>query len=248
MKKTNKLVFFIAATTMVFTFVNSNWASETEENGPSAFEACLDELKELASISSDEESENNFEPEVSLEESIRIYDECLNREGITLTIHETLGEGGEASSGSGSGSSSASDDESNIESETNGQSDNLESSLQEFDTMLSQIQSEIESDRATQVAQAAAAASESTQSTQHTNTELQEMDEDVSGEESEESSSASATVSTEAKHQTTTRSPLDPKDEDIVLKTIREAAEIETSPTTKQALWDQYYDYADKKK
>ena len=204
---------------------------------------------------------------MSLEESIRIYDECLSREGITLSIHGTLGEGGNTvgeggavgtSSGSSVSEPSVNGTESEVQSEVNNdstassnsanQSSDLESSLHEFDEMLSQVQGEIDADRAEQLLQDATEASELAQTAQDASTEQQDGTEDPIGEESEESHlNPSAMVSAEAKHKDSkTRVPLDPKDEDIVLKTIREAAELETDPTTKQALWDQYYDYANK--
>lgn len=55
-------------------------------------------------------------------------------------------------------------------------------------------------------------------------------------------------VDNESQHAEKNRQPADPKDEDAVLKQIREAAEKETDPDTKEALWDQYYDYLDIKK
>ena len=48
-------------------------------------------------------------------------------------------------------------------------------------------------------------------------------------------------------HENGERYPLDPEDEDIVLKTIRKAAETEQDPKTKADLWEEYYEYADKK-
>ena len=51
----------------------------------------------------------------------------------------------------------------------------------------------------------------------------------------------------DARHSDKNRMPADPKDEDAVLKQLREAAEKETDPATKQAIWDQYYDYMDSK-
>lgn len=225
-------------------------AEEQKESGKDSFDTCLEELKAAAN-SSTEESGNEYDPELSLAESIRIYDECLSREGVTLSIHGTLGEGGGTGNGAGSTASetNANGTESEAQKEQNGtapanqststQSSDLESSLHEFDEMLSQVQGEIDADRAKNIAQ----------STEDKIPEQQDSSESLISEESEDSHiNPSAMVSTEAKHEDTkTRTPLDPKDEDIVLKTIREAAELETDPTTKQALWDQYYDYADKK-
>lgn len=240
-------------------------ADEQEDSNKSTFDTCLDELKSAVSSSSDDELGNEYEPEWSLEESIRIYDECLSREGVTLSIHGTLGESGETNSATGnvpenpSAEGTPNESESSSQVRTNGenspssnssdQANDLESSLHDFDTMLSQIQDEVDAERAEQLAQNERRASEIAQSAQNTHAEQQDTTEDLSGEQSEGSlSNPSATVSAEAKHEDSkTRTPLDPKDEDIVLKTIREAAELETNPTTRQALWDQYYEYADKK-
>lgn len=245
-----KLKYFLLAS--LFGFVLVVWAAEEEEPEKSSFAMCLDELKEATSGSTDEETENDFEPELSLEESIRIYDECLKREGVTLSIHGTLGESGGTGTGEGSSVSqldkNGSDDGAQTgttSDNTSNQSNDLESSLQDFDQMLAQMQEEIDADRAKQQA---AATSEIAQTPLEATSEDQDATEETSGEESEGSLlNQSAMTSSEAKHEDTSeRVPLDPKDEDIILKTIREAAEIETDPTTKQALWDQYYEYADK--
>ena len=265
MKTTKKTILLTTLITYLFALVTLTWAAEEQETSESAFESCIEELKDSVGSSTEEGLGNNFEPELSLEESIRIFDECLNREGVTLTIHGTLGEGGGANAANRDGMVSSGTDGGATGNETNsqtaengersastatssGQSSSLEPSLHEFDTMLSQIQDEIASDHDAQLAQAAKESNGTTQTKLDTTAEQQENSEGVTGEQTEESpSSSSATVSAEAKHEDTKeRVPLDPKDEDIVLKTIREAAELETNPTTKQALWDQYYDYADK--
>lgn len=233
------------------TLVAMVWAEEEKESNKDSFETCLEELKAAASSSTEEETGNEYDAELLLDESIRIYDECLSREGVTLTIHGTLGEGGGTGNGTGSTDSEMSTNGTESEAQTTEdgttpadestatQSNDLESSLHEFDEMLSQAQEEIDADRTNNIAQ----------TTQDSTTEQQDGSESLVSEESEDSHvNPTAMVSAEAKHEnTTTRNPLDPKDEDIVLKTIREAAELETDPTTKQALWDQYYDYADKK-
>lgn len=236
------------------------WAADDENSNKDSFETCLEELKKATSKSADDENGDDYDPELSLEESIRIYDECLSREGITLSIHGTLGEGGSTGTSAGSsvaepntnGSEAGAQTEMNGESEDvqsdGGPSSDLETSIHEFDEMLSQIEGEIEADRAEQLAQRAEGTTESGQTAQETTPERQEGTEETIAAESEGSLlNPSAMVSAEAKHEDEEpRVPLDPKDEDIVLKTIREAAELETDPTTRQALWDQYYDYADK--
>lgn len=235
------------------------WAEDEQETKKSSFETCLEELKEAARGSTDEETENGFEPALSLEESIRIYDECLSREGVTLSIHRTPGESrgtgaSENGASSQSGNNGAEDGtqtgmtgaKTSTQSNSPTPSSDLESSLHEFDQMLTQMQGEIDADRARQQAEAT---SEIAQPTLDTTTVDQDGSDETSEDESEESHlNPSAMTSAEAKHDDKSkRTPLDPKDEDIILKTIREAAELETDPTTKQALWDQYYDYADKK-
>ena len=240
--------------------------AEEEGSNSNSFETCLEELKVAAGDATSEEQGNDYEPELSLEESIRIFDECMIKEGVTLSIHESLSkdggtgvEGGSTGTSAGSPVSnpSANDIESEVSSEGSPdrttplnsahQSSDLESSLHEFDEMLSQVQGEIDADRAVQQSQNVDSASELAQSA---TTEQQDGTPDPVGEESESSHlNPSALVSAEGKHKDSKkREPLDPKDEDIVLKTIREAAELETDPTTKQALWDQYYDYAGKNK
>lgn len=251
---------FVRLSTIIclLTVITLILAEEEETTSESTFETCLDELKQAVDSTSADEEGNDYEPELSLAESIRIFDECLSREGITLSIHGTQGEGNAANSATGNAGESASIDGSSNETESSAQqsangedvspsdSNDLESSLHNFDTMLSQIQDEMDAERAEQLAQEERKANEIAQSAQNTNAEQQENSEDQS-----EGSLAkpSTTASAEAKHKDPeTRTPLDPKDEDIVLKTIREAAELETNPTTRQALWDQYYDYADKNK
>ncbi len=49
----------------------------------------------------------------------------------------------------------------------------------------------------------------------------------------------------DSKHAEPNRQPADPEDEDELLRQLREAAEKESNPRTKQALWDQYYEYLD---
>ena len=258
MKKARQSTLKYAVSAVLLGLVLIVWASDEEESQKTSFEMCLAELKEAASGSTDEGTENDFEPELSLEESIRIYDECLSREGVTLSIHSTLGEsGGTGASEGGAVSQSGKDGtddgsqsgetgaNTSVQSNTSTQSTDLESSLQEFDQMLEQMQREMDADRAQQQA---AATSEVAQPALETASLDQEGTEETSGEESETSLlNPSTMTSAEAKHEDTSkRVPLDPKDEDIILKTIRQAAELETDPTTKQALWDQYYDYADK--
>lgn len=240
------------------------WGVDEQGTNQDSFETCLDELKAAANNPIDEDSGNDFEPEMSLEESIRIYDECMKREGVTLSLHGTLAEGeGTASGGAGVGSDTskaildsitqeegAESINNNSQSSSGEQSHNLESSLQEFDQMLSQVQGEIESEQAEHLAQESAGKNQDSQSRELSTSEPQLSSEPLMREESEEThNNPSAMVSAEAKHQDEeSRTPLDPKDEDIVLKTIREAAELETNPKVRQALWDQYYDYADNQK
>lgn len=258
MKKSRQSTLQFSVLAILLGIVMIVCTADEQEAKQASFEMCLEELKEAASGSSDDDSENDFEPELSLEESIRIYDECLSREGVTLSIHSTLGEGG----GSGSSEGGALSQQSNngtedgteagnpgantsTQSQTPTQSNDLESSLHEFDEMLAQMQGEIDTERAQQQAEAAR---DSAQAALETTTASQDSAEETIEDESEGSHlDPSAMTSTTAKHEDKSkRVPLDPKDEDIILKTIREAAELETDPDTKQALWDQYYEYADK--
>lgn len=261
MKISSQTILGVAVVAYLIGLVAIVWAADDESSNKDSFETCLEELKKATSKSADDENGNEYDPELSLEESIRIYDECLSREGITLSIHGTLGEGGGSGTSTGSSVSepSTSDGEDGAHTDRNGESEaeqsdsggpssDLETSIHEFDEMLSQIEGEIEADQAKQIAQSAEGTTEISQTAQETTPERQEGAEETIAAESEESLlNPSAMVSAEAKHEDKeARVPLDPKDEDIVLKTIREAAELETDPTTQQALWDQYYDYADK--
>ncbi|MXZ44712.1 MAG: hypothetical protein F4Z01_07045 [Gammaproteobacteria bacterium] len=261
MKTIEQTTLRIAVVGYLLGFVAIGWAADEESSNTDSFETCLEELKKATSKSADDENGNDYDPELSLEESIRIYDECLSREGITLSIHGTLGEGAGAGTSAGSSVSepSTNDSGAGAQTEMNGESEavpsdgggpsnDLETSIHEFDEMLSKIQEDIGTDRSKQVAQSAEGTTEVGQTTQETTTEHQDGTEETLASESEGSLlNPSAEVSAEAKHEDKEkRVPLDPKDEDIVLKTIREAAELETDPTTRQALWDQYYDYADK--
>ncbi len=257
MKKARQSTLQLSVLAILLGIVVIVCTADEQEAKQASFDMCLEELKEAAGGSTDDDSENDFEPELSLEESIRIYDECLSREGVTLSIHSTLGEGGGSGASEGSVHSQLSNNGTEdgteagnpgantaTQSHTPTQSNDLESSMHEFDEMLAQMQGEIDTERTQQQAEAAR---ESAQSAMETTMAPLDSAEETVEEESEGSHlNPSAVTSTTAKHDDKSkRVLLDPKDEDIVLKTIREAAELETDPDTKQALWDQYYEYAD---
>ena len=251
MNRVKQSTLKFAALAVLLGLVLVVWATDEQEPSQSSFQTCLEELKEATRSSSDGEADTDFEPELSLEESIRIYDECMSREGVTLSIHSALGASASTGTSEGNDGTEAgiqtgmTEATSSTPLDTQSQTGDLETSLQEFDEMLAHKQGEIDAKRAEQQAEATKTVA---QSDSGATTDDQDGTDTDSGDETDGSVLNTSTMaSSNAKHEDPSkRVPLDPQDEDIILKTIREAAELESDPTTKQALWDQYYDYADK--
>ncbi len=225
---------------------------------PFDFAECVDQLR-TAIFGTDEDEE--WDAASTLEASIARFNECLDRVELSSS---SAGESAGLPSGQagitpeGDSSSDSSSDSEGTESPEGQEStvpmpdsnnivrDPLESGLNEMDQLLAQESREITVQReAREVYEAETAAKQmkdaqvkKEEASEATNHSMQELDpNDIPPDENKQTA--------DAKHENTTRKPLDSSEEDMVLKALREAAELEPDPETKQALWDQYYDYAD---
>lgn len=206
-------------------------------------EPVKDPCAELLAIDTSEFDDENASKQLEL--SIALLDECLNT--LLLGLGGTGGIGiNEGLDGVASPFSSLSQDDGN----TNfGQDpDSLSTSLTELDDFLDGVEIELDPPSAIPSSLGDGLMESDSQSgLEEPNTQepvSDEPQEDNPGDSSLESNK----VDIESRHTDRNRQPADPKDEDAVLKQIREAAERETDPDTKEALWDQYYDYLDNKK
>ena len=200
---------------------------------------------ELLAVDTSEFADDDENASKQLELSIALLDECLNT--LLLGLGGTGGIGiNEGQDGDASPFSSLSQDDGN----TNfGQDpDSLSTSLTELDDFLDGVEIELDPPGATPRSMGnGQMESDSQPGLEELNTQEPvsiEPLEDNPGDSILESNK----VDIESRHTDRNRQPADPKDEDAVLKQIREAAERETDPDTKEALWDQYYDYLDNKK
>ena len=208
-------------------------------------EPVKDPCTELLAIDTSEFADDDENASRQLEQSIALLDECLN----TLL----LGLGGSGGIGINAGldgdaspfsSLSQDDGDTNFGKDP----DSLSTSLTELDDFLDGVEIELDPPSSTPRSLGNGQMEADSQSgLVELNTQepvSDEPQEDNPGDSSLESNK----VDIESRHTDRNRQPADPKDEDAVLKQIREAAERETDPDTKEALWDQYYDYLDNKK
>lgn len=208
-------------------------------------EPVKDPCTELLAIDTSEFADDDENASKQLELSIALLDECLNR--------LLLGRGGSGGIGINDGLDGGESPFSSLSQEdgdTNfGQDpDSLSTSLTELDDFLDGVEIELDPPSATP----RSLGDEQLESDSQFGLVEPNTQEPVSDEPQEDnpgdSNLESNKVDNESRHTEKNRQPADPKDEDAVLKQIREAAERETDPDTKEALWDQYYDYLDNKK
>lgn len=215
--------------------VTPTWGQEDEQN------AANDPCADLLAIENTESTSDEDIASKQLELSIARLDECLNH-SFGLEGASTIGNGGGAPGGSSSPSQIGENGDPSQGTES------FSSTLTELDEYLQGLEIELEpldSNARSPSRSNPSNASRQTQSEPQT-------PESVSGGTQQEMEDGKelkgGEVDNESQHSGKNREPADPKDEDAVLKQIREAAERETNPETKKALWDQYYDYLDSKK
>lgn len=239
-------------------------ADDEDQSQPLDLASCIAELKAQAANAN---GSADLDSVGTLQESIRLFDECMKKlKAQTCPTGECSGPcsgdcdgAGTAGSDAGQTASSNQEGESEQQSKTSqsgeplssGGNESLASSLESFDAMLAEQRDSLDSERTDQdsTEQQTPAGSEPPNFPQsNTSEKLSSLEEVTSSlEEDEGTPDSDARQSDAALHQQEEeRLPLDPSQEDVVLKTIRAAAEMEEDPEIKEALWDQYYDYVDK--
>lgn len=219
------------------TLVPLSLASATEETVDLA--ECIAELEAEAKAA---EEEGTASTEASLQDSISRFDECIKRMKLQST-------GTVANSENESQSSNDLSGQSQIKGQNQNASESLSQSMQALDLLLAGQQEQLDQEQAQRDLQTAAEQAKQTQD----NHLVDEVSDQSSEQTSEEQLASQDNLPSEedvrskgGQHQSGERYPLDPEDEDIVLKTIRKAAETEQDPKTKADLWEEYYEYADK--
>lgn len=207
-------------------------ATATEEATDLA--ECIAQLEAEAKAA---EEEDTISTEATLHDSISRFDECIKR--IKLQNVGTV-----ANSGNESQSSDSLGGQNQIVAET------LSQSLQAFDQALAEQQKQLDQEQVQRDLQIAIEQAKQTQD----NSPFDEASDQLSEQTLEEHLISQTSLphkenvrSNDGQHESSERVPLDPEDEDIVLKTIRKAAESDQDPETKADLWEEYYEYADKK-
>ena len=204
---------------------------------------CIANLEAEAKAAEEPSADN---AQNSLQSSVSRFDECIKRMKLQSTCTgecegECKGECG-GSGGEGSGSGAA---------QTDTSSENLSQSLSTLDLLLAGEQSQLESEQQQREQKAAAEQAQQTSSQEKIPNESSSDEVPVDDPEISENSTLTSEEekrSVAAKHSgEQERYPLDPQDEDVVLKTIRAAAEAEEDPQMQADLWEEYYEYADKK-
>ena len=192
----------------------------------------------LVVTSSGEDSESTSTSE-TLSETLARFDECLD--SLMFDVGGSLDDSGIE----GAESNQSQNGEGNTDSSTTTTNTptSISQSLKDFDTQLANLEVELEP-TGTDATKGDSSDSPSTNDAESRIDPNTHQDED----EGQDEEQTRAKRQSDAQHTKSDPVPLDPDDEDIVLKQIREAAEKETDEKTKQALWDQYYDYADSRK
>ncbi len=223
---------------LAFTLIPLSLAVATEETMDLA--ECIAELEAEAKAA---EEEGTSSTEATLQDSISRFDECIKRMKLQST-------GTMANSENESQSSNSLSGQSQIQGQNQNASESLSQSMQALDLLLAEQQEQLDQEQAQRDLQTAA---EQTKQTQD-NPTVDEVSDQSSEQTSEEQLASQDNLPSEedvrskgGQHKSGERYPLDPEDEDIVLKTIRKAAETEQDPKTKADLWEEYYEYADKK-
>lgn len=198
------------------------------------------------------ENSENEDTAQSLDLSIKKLDECLE----TLLY-------GNSTSGNGAGTNSIENsaldslDSGEMAATQTGDSGDLASSLVELDRHLDGQEIELTSmdQKSTQQPNSgkeASPANDPSQLATHLDNSEQSSDIEVSSQGASDNDGNSVLKggepTQEGRHAEPNRQPADPEDEDQLLKQLREAAEKESNPRTKKALWDQYYEYLDNRK
>ncbi|MCY3885125.1 MAG: hypothetical protein OXG24_09470 [Gammaproteobacteria bacterium] len=219
----------------------SSWAQEEQE-------PMKDPCAELMAVDMSESTNDEEVASKQLELSMSRLDECLD--SLLFGTGATSGDSGDGLGANADGVE-APFAATNQEGEASGDiqdSGTLSGSLDEWDDFLDGVEIELDplnaSSRPT-------SGERETGDSQSGPLEPESYD-TVTGKPQEESADdgdlKGDKVENDSLHRDSNRQPPDPKDEDAVLKQIREAAEKETNPDTKEALWDTYYDYLDSKK
>lgn len=223
---------------LAFILVSLSLASATEETMDLA--ECIAQLEAEAKAA---EEEGTTSTEATLQDSISRFDECIKRMKLQSVGTVANSENESQSSNSLSGQSQIQDQNQNA-------SESLSQSMQALDLLLAEQQEQLNQEQAQRDLQIAI---EQTKQTQY-NSPVDEASDQSSEQTSEEQLTSQTSLPREenvrskgGQHESGERYPLDPEDEDIVLKTIRKAAETEQDPKTKADLWEEYYEYADKK-
>ena len=219
-------------------FAHSTWTQDEEQN------STKDPCAELLAIDSSEFSDDEEVATQQLEQSISLLDECLH--SLLLGVGGTGGNVvGDGLDGGASSVSLLPQDESSPNAGQNPET--LSGSVAELDDFLDGVEIELDPLDATSPTDGQSD-SEPQSEPSEPNTQTTVPGEPQGDREGGEELKSEDKGDNESRDSKKNRQPADPKDEDAVLKQIREAAERETDPDTKEALWDQYYDYMDIKK
>lgn len=179
----------------------------------------------------------------SLQDSISRFDECIKRMKLQSV-------GTAANSGTESQSSNGSSGHSQIPGQNQDATESLSQSMTALDLLLAERQEQLNQEQVQQNLPSPIEEDKQPQDTSAVEEASNQSSEQTSAEQlaSQTSLPRDENVrSNDGQHESSERYPLDPEDEDIVLKTIRKAAETEQDPETKADLWEEYYEYADKK-
>lgn len=217
----------------------STWAQDEEH------ESVIDPCAELLVVDSSEATSEEDIASKQLELSMTRLDECLD--SLLFGIGGTSESGIEANA-DGVEAPFATNSQKGEESGESQNSATLSGSLGEWDDFLDSVEIELDPLDANSRLKSGGSEANNSQS----GGSEPEVQDTVSGKPQEENADSQDLkgdeVENDSRHTDSNRQPADPKDEDAVLKQIREAAEKETNPDTKEALWDTYYDYLDSKK
>lgn len=221
---------------VAFTLTSLSFASATEEAMDLA--ECIAQLESEAKAA---EEEGSTSTEVTLQSSISRFAECIKR--MKLQRIGTVANSDNENQSSYSLLSQSQGQNANT-------SESLSQSMQAFDQLLAEQQEQLNREQAQRDLQITNEQAKQTQD----NSPVDETNNQANEQTSEELLTSQTSLPREenvrsegGQHESGERSPLDPEDEDIVLKTIRKAAETEQDPETKADLWEEYYEYADKK-
>lgn len=219
----------------------SAWAQD-QEQGP-----VIDPCAELLAVDTSESSTEDDVTSKQLELSMSRLDECLD--SLLFGIGGASGTGiGANTDSDGTNAPFTTFSQEGKDASDGNDTETLSGSLSDWDDFLDGLEIELDPLDASARPSNGGRVTSDSQSGQ-----LEpEAQDTVTGKPQEESADNADLkgdkVENESRHTDSNRQPLDPKDEDAVLKQIREAAERETNPDTKEALWDTYYDYLDSKK